>query len=253
LVTIVAAIILLTVMPSHAAFASSDYISGSIGSDISYPLCQDLSSLDVTTGAVPAQFGVIGVNGGRAFTPNGCFADEYQALASQGMPVSFYLNLSAPRGQQAVLEESGSNNACDASDQQCLAYHFGWNAAHYAATYVEDSARARGLAVGPTAWWLDVETANYWSRDTSLNDPVIQGAIDYFQQSDAGSSVGVYSIRSMWNAIAGAGYRPNVPLWIAGAKSLAGAGALCNQPSFTAGLVTLVQYATPTTDFDYAC
>lgn len=94
---------------------------------------------------------------------------------------------------------------------------------------------------------------NYWSPDTLLNDQVIQGAIDYFQARTDNPVIGVYSVRSMWNQIAGSHYQPGVPTWVAGALSLLSAPLYCSGTSFTGGHYVLVQHWTGLLDEDYAC
>jgi hypothetical protein len=248
-----AAIFVLVLLPGQAALASGDYATNTTGVDISYPLCNRQNPAGAITFGATSQFVVIGVNGGRAFSQNRCFAAEYQAAVEQGLGVSFYINLGSPRGQTAAYGRSGPQGTCTSSDALCFSYNFGWNAAQYAYSYVQQTSDSLDQALVPSPWWLDVEVANYWSSDTSLNDQVIQGAIDYFQNNVSGSAPGVYSIDSMWRSIAGASYQPGVPEWLAGAKSVVSASRLCLRASFTGGSITLVQYATQNTDVDYAC
>jgi hypothetical protein len=250
---VIAVVSLFTLLPGQAALASSSYAPASAGIDVSYPLCNTLNLLTTTVDGVSSQFAVVGVTGGRAFTQNRCFAEEYQALSQQGLPVSFYFNLSAPRGQGAGSGQAGPQGTCASGDLACESYNFGWNAADYAYTFVQQTADSLGLPLIPSPWWLDVERANYWSPNTSLNDQVIQGAIDYLQATVSGSTPGIYSIDSNWRSIAGASYQPGVPEWLAGAKNWLGASALCDRRSFTGGPIALVQYATRTTDLNYAC
>lgn len=59
---------------------------------------------------------------------------------------------------------------------------------------------------GVSMWWLDVETANSWSGNRSVNQATIQGAIT---RLGAAGPVGVYSTASAWGRIAGSGFVPS--------------------------------------------
>ena len=237
--------------PGQAAFASDGYVSGTTGYDISFPQCTNVSIPDQVTVGAPYQFAIIGVNRGRAFTKNDCLAREYQYVASKGIPVAFVINLNSPRG--ALYGQINTASTCSPSDVACLNYNYGWSAAADSYSYTRQTLQDLGESTVPTTWWMDIEVANYWSPNTSLNAQVIQGAIDYFDEQVSGSTMGIYSVRSMWNRIVGSSYLPGVPAWLAGARSLAGASRFCNQTSFTGGPVTLVQYTTRFLDIDYAC
>src|SRR5215211_1131632 len=51
-------------------------------------------------------------------------------------------------------------------------------------------------------WWLDVESANSWRADDSLNVAALQGGADYLVSVGA-ASVGFYSAPFMWADIVG--------------------------------------------------
>ena len=105
--------------------------------------------------------------------------------------------------------------------------------------------------------WLDVETANSWQADTTMNVADLQGMIAAFQAAGA-TTVGAYSTSAQWNPITGgtstaaAGSLYGIPDWIPGASSLTSAEANCSLQSFTAGPVAVTQW-TGTIDNDYAC
>jgi len=226
--------------------------TGTLGFDVSYPQCQT-TSLPFAPTSLNYQFAVLGVTGGRAMTQNRCLGVEMQIAAQQNLATSFYLNVNYPRGSALMAAVSGPLGTCDAGDNQCISYTYGWNTAQNAYQYAQQTLQDLNMTSAPSVWWLDVEIANYWSRDPSLNDRVIQGAIDFFGRNVGNATVGIYSIRSNWNQIAGASFQPAVPSWVAGAHSLAGASYLCSQSSFTGGPVSLVQYATKQFDVDYVC
>ncbi len=252
LAPLLAAISLAALGPGPTAFASDLYTSGWTGFDISFPQCQDVTIPDKVGIGAPYAFAILGVNHGRAFTRNDCLADEYQYAAAQGLSIGYVMNLNSPRGTIGPNGQA-SGSGCTADTPACQNYNYGWNAAQDAYQYTLQTLQSLGVADTPTTWWMDIEVTNYWSPDPSLNAQVIQGAIDFFQQEVEGATIGVYSVRSMWQTIVGGDYRPGVPEWLAGARSLAGASSLCGQSSFTGGPITLVQYATRSLDVDYAC
>ena len=100
-------------------------------------------------------------------------------------------------------------------------------------------------------WWLDVETANSWSSDTTLNVEDVQGSIDYLTNVADVSQVGIYSTGYQWQRITG-GARLPVPSWVAGALNAKSAAGMCGG-SFTGGPVQLVQYTSAGLDADYLC
>jgi hypothetical protein len=144
-----------------------------------------------------------------------------------------------------------SPRVCSAQnpDSADCAYDYGWNAAadSYAAAvraYVSLGWAAPGATRTPVAndWWLDVETANSWRLDTSLNVAALQGAVAYLESVGA-ASVGFYSAPFMWEEITGgttafAGHAT----WVAGASTLKGAQARCLGDGFTGGGVALAQF-----------
>lgn len=234
----------LVVHPPVGAAAVAHYRSQSVGNDISFPQCgHDFPDH-------PA-FGIVGVTGGRAFTGNPCFDSEYHWARKAASPASVYFNINyARRGYESFGEHAlqGPAGTCAPTLNPCTAYNYGWNAAADAID------RAGDADPTPSMWWLDVETVNYWADDRSLNDRVIQAALELLRSR--GLSAGVYSIREMWSQIAGSGYRPGVPVWIAETDPAAGhpsAPHYCDPAyGFTGGPVWLVQW-TDTVDHDYAC
>lgn len=253
LAPLLAALALVVFGPGQSALASDLYTSGWTGFDISFPQCQDVTIPDKIAIGAPYEFAILGVNNGRAFTQNRCLASEYQYAAAQGLSIGYVMNLNSPRGTTTIDSQVAARTGCLSDDATCLHYNYGWSAAQDAYQYTLQTLQSLGVSEDPTTWWMDIEIMNYWSPDRSLNARVIQGAIDFFQQEVDGATIGVYSVRSMWQTIVGASYQPGVPLWLAGARSLASASSLCSQRSFTGGPITLVQYATRYLDVDYAC
>jgi hypothetical protein len=264
--TLVAALTLSVLLGSAVpppVAAQGTYADGAVGYDVSYPQCTTDLLATSASAAGPSQFGIVGVNRGRAYSDNACLADEYQAIAAQGIPVSLYLNLNAPSPRRGLPSAAVSSD-CSSNDQYCQDYGYGWNAAAEAYGYASQALLAQGVDAVPSTWWLDIETMNYWYPDRSRNAQIIQGALDYLNgpasdQRKAGASdgsgltVGIYSTPTMWAAIAGSDYQPGVPGWVAGARTLSRAPSLCRATSFTGGPVWLVQQIGRLLDVDYAC
>jgi hypothetical protein len=246
LVAVVAAACLALLGPLGAAAAPV------AGYDVSYPQC---------AAGLPERpaFGIVGVNGGLAYSANPCLAAEYR-WAARGPRVGFYLNTGNP-GPQASSHwpaaGSTSPQPCDGSWSAGCAFDYGWLAA-------QDSFSMAVAVAGPSAarsapWWLDVETANSWSTDPSTNRRDLQGALAALQAAGV-SSVGIYSTASMWGQITGAttpGSALNdpfrsLPNWVPGAHSASEAASLCTR-SLAGGPVLLVQYPAGGFDANYVC
>jgi hypothetical protein len=152
------------------------------------------------------------------------------------------------------------------ADSDACAWQYGYDRAAQDVSWVASAAKAINSQESTTVvpgtavsypWWLDVETANSWQADTSMNVADLQGMIAAFEAAGA-TTVGAYSTSAQWNSITGgtstaaAGSLYGIPDWIPGASSLTTAEANCNLQSFTAGRVAVTQW-TGTIDNDYAC
>ena len=117
--------------------------------------------------------------------------------------------------------------------------------------------------------WLDVETGNSWQSGSTaggqtMNIADLRGMVDALNAAAAAAGgtsakqVGIYSTGYQWNQITGtptgtaAGNLSGLPDWIAGASTQSGAVSNCSQAAFTAGLVTITQWAA-SLDGDYSC
>jgi hypothetical protein len=224
----------LVLVSTVAAAASAVYGTGSTGYDVSYPQCGT---------AVSGAFGIVGVNGGRPFSANGCFLGEYAAATNATVYVNTGYAKTYGRHVFADCQARSASYPGAAAVEQ--AYAIGCSEGEYSQAAVQ--------GVAPPVWWLDVETANSWSTSNlALNRAAIQGLVDYLD--GLGATVGVYSTGYQWGQIAGAGWVPTgvAATWIAGAPSAAAAPGYCAQPFLPGVPVWLVQYTT-TYDLDYAC
>lgn len=207
---------------------------GITGWDISWPQCP---TNEVPSGQVA--FAVIGISGGRPFTENECFLQQFSwAVQNSQSTPQIYVNI-------AGLKDGWTDPTCAATDLPCNAYYYGKAAAVYA------EATAKRYDADSPIWWLDVETANSWSTDQFLNDRVVGGAIEYLKAT--GHRVGIYSTPRVWNLLMGS-YAPGVPVWTAGADDLQTAPARCSSAyAFGGGQVLMVQYVSEHLDANFSC
>lgn len=230
-----------------AAAGFDPYISGTNGYDVSYAQCGS---------AAPAgAFGVVGINAGYPFTYyNSCLATEL-AAAQQTGNAAVYLNTgydptyTAIDGRHTTQDCATASQSISGTQSQQAAWAVGCSEAQRDAAYLSSQS-----TTSPTAWWLDVETANSWSTsDLTLNSFTIQGIVQTLRQSFA-VPVGIYSTSSQWLAITG-GYQPLVDAdWLATAEhTQKRARQHCGSTGFSGAPIWLVQYRATTTDRDYVC
>lgn len=240
------AAVVVVALNASASAGFDPYASGTTGYDYSYPQCG--------TAAPSASFGVVGVNGGYPFTYyNSCLAAEYAAAARTGN-AAVYVNTGYDPTYTAIdgrhTTQSCANSSAVVAGTQ--AQKAGW-AVGCSEAQLDEAYASGQSATSPTAWWLDVETANSWSTsDLTLNSYTIQGLVATLRQFTS-VPVGVYSTASMWTAITG-GYKASVDAnWVAtGQRTAKRAKQSCNQAGFTGAKVWLVQYVA-TYDHDLVC
>jgi hypothetical protein len=240
------AAVVLVINSMGAAAAFDPYTSRTIGYDYSYVQCG--------SAAPSAAFGVIGVNAGYPFTYyNSCLTAEFAAAARTGN-AALYINTgydpsyTAIDGRHTTQACANSSVAISATPAQQAAWAVGCSEAQQDVSYA-----ASQSATTPTAWWLDVETANSWSSsDLSLNRYTIQGIVDTLRQATT-LPIGIYSTSYQWGVITG-GYQAAVDAnWVAtGQRTLKRAKGYCGSTGFTGAKIWLVQYVT-TIDNDYVC
>ncbi|HSW96451.1 MAG TPA: hypothetical protein VLF89_01360 [Candidatus Saccharimonadales bacterium] len=220
------------------------YKAGTTGFDISFPQCPEYFPSD------QYDFGIVGVNGGRAFIQNDCLFNEYFWAKKAKAKVSLYMNLNFPSGDTEILGLVGPMGDCIKNDIVCLAYNYGYNAAKDAYQYALSQ-----FAVSNN-WWVDVETANNWSDNVVLNNYVLQGTIDFLNSENV--MVGIYSTKREWNIVMGDKFIPMqnfllpVPNWIGtGLKEID--TSRCLKPFIPNSSVWIIQYAHGDFDGNYAC
>jgi hypothetical protein len=230
---IVAASAVMLFVNSGSAAALGPYIAGTTGVDVSYPNC---------SASIPrVSFGIVGVTGGKAFSGNPCLVKQSTRFNN----LSLYVNIGYP-GLSYAMQYQNSPNACTASDQNCLAYNYGYNAGLYAANY------AKSQGVWSNTWWQDVETMNTWMNDTAQNQQSIQGQRDALVVAGA-NTVGVYSTTYQWGVITG-GWQNLWPSWGATTwRTAKQAATYCSGHQFTGGQSYLMQYRGKSLDENVAC
>jgi hypothetical protein len=239
------------VLAPASAQALGQYDPGTSGVDISYPSCTAPTPTD-------AQFGIVGVSGGRVYTDNACAKAEADALAYTG-DVSIYVNTGLVTTGN-FFSEALKYGGCG-KDKSCGAYYYGY----LAGVHAYDYAKSQGLE-GSATWWLDVETTNTWNSKTDLNDQSILGehqAIADLTPATATApraEIGVYARPGQWSKITGGGLKSHVwPVWYATGlqnQTPEQLAAYCTPTSsFTSGAVYTVQWIGPGTlnDRDYGC
>jgi hypothetical protein len=243
-VPIAAGIILALNASASAGFNA--YVSGTAGYDYSYIQCG--------SAAPAASFGIVGVNAGYPFTYyNSCLAPEYAAAARTGN-VAVYINTgydptyTAIDGRHTTQDCANTSITIAGTPSQQAAWAVGCSEGQRDVAYA--SAQSAG---SPTAWWLDVETANSWSTsDLTLNTYTIQGIVTTLRQVTS-VPIGVYSTASQWTAITGGYQAPVDANWVAtGQRTSRRAKQSCGAIGFTGAPVWLVQYLA-TYDHDLAC
>lgn len=243
-------------MISTAFAATAPAPPGAVGKDVSYPQCG-------TTLPQSGAFGIVGVNGGRAFSTNPCLASQWAWASGRPNRPGVYVNTGNPAPTSSFYwSASGRRDPAlcvdnrSTTDPGC-AYNYGWHAAEHALR----TGRGVDRAMTRGTWWLDVEVANSWHGDGAANAADLQGALDYLR-SHGVRSVGIYSTAHQWKTITGgyssataAGYKASwrkafrpryalesVPVWVATVEPTASAAERACGASFTGGPVTLVQF-----------
>ena len=264
-----------TLGTTRAASTGAVRYEANQGVDISWPP-------DNCTVPIPSDvsFGIVGVNGGKAFTSNPCFAQETAKF--KGKQLQLYVNGDYQKGPAMQTYEDPripKAKACDSADPgflNCVAEDYGFNAGQYAV----QQASKNGITA--SVWWIDVETGNSWDGNTpghniSENISSITGTMNAIEKyaSEAAKTpvvVGFYSVPdTMWKSITGNWHPPDArdlnnpnlhaPNWVSKASgSSAEAEAACKGNNFTGGDTDgdtwVVQYQTgpnPVIDQDVSC
>jgi hypothetical protein len=225
-----------------------------VGIDVSWPQCND---------ELPESFGfaIVGVNHGRPYSENGCLGTQ---LDWAGRGADVYLNTANPGPDHSRFWPAGEAEpiSCDRQqdDSHQCAYVYGWRAAADAYARVLAAHVSLGWAdadddrvAGDATWWLDVETANSWRGDRSLNVAALHGGVDFLESMDV-AEVGFYSTPLLWWRVTyGTDDFDDYPAWHAGARNRADAEERCDRDSFTGGELRMVQWVEDGLDRNIRC
>jgi hypothetical protein len=252
-----------TPAPTRRPTPSPQPAEPAIGYDISYPQCG---------GPYPDSpaFAIVGVNGGRVYSANPCLgAGEHPSQLEWAAPnLDLYLNTGNPGPRWSSYWPTGQHHPreCEpgffrGTDTRDCAYVYGWNAAaHSYQTALEAfisvdrlDADATRLPAGIT-WWLDVEAANTWRLDRSLNVAALQGMVAYLESMEV-DEIGFYSTPRLWNRIVGGTHAfADYPAWHGGARDLDDAERRCSsERAFTGGELRMVQWIQDGYDANIRC
>lgn len=224
------------------------------GADVSYPNCPkgmgipQRQTQDLPMPLPVAEFVVIGLTNGPAYFPNPCLADQVAWAKQRKMMVAAYSVLSFPDERQ--LEAYGAAGPYDASTRLGRLRNAGYAQALFTMSWMQSA----GLET--PVIWLDIEPVSdwEWTSDAGANFAVIQGAMTGYRK--AGLRLGLYSVPTYWDSIAG-GRTLGLPEWrSAGQTSRARAMSRCRDPeaSLQGGPAILAQWWDATgRDHDLTC
>ena len=225
-----------------------------VGFDVSWPQCND---------ELPASFGyaIVGVNRGRTYSENDCLLEQ---LEWAGRNADVYLNTGNPGPHHSRFWPVDTTGpvTCDRRDEDSheCAYLYGWNAAadgyarllaaHVSIGWADaDADRVQTEAT----WWLDVETANSWRADRTLNVATLHGAVDFLESMGV-EEVGFYSTPLLWWRVThGTDDFTDYPAWHAGGRTRSGAEDRCDGDAFTGGELRMVQWVEDGLDRNVRC
>jgi hypothetical protein len=222
-------------LTSQVVSAQGQYVTGSTGVDVSWPNC--------STSVPKVVFGIVGVTNGAGYSTSPCLAQEVTHF-----PLNLSLYVNTGWYNQSSHINATSPKVCNAGDNNCLAYNYGYNAGEYAYN------AASVANVHSSSWWLDVETSNTWNNDVVQNQNSLQGEHDSLL-SHRTITVGVYSTTAQWQTITG-GWQNNWPSWGATTWTTATqAKTYCTGHQFTGGPSYLMQFISKKVplDQDVAC
>lgn len=224
-----------------------------LGGDVSWPQCPEGMGIPGKKGlGLPmplpaAEFVILGLTNGPAFTPNPCLADQVRWVRDRGLLAGAYSVSSYPDG--STLARHRDRGPWDGTTRLGALRNTGYQQARYNIRTM----RRSGL-FAPTVW-IDVEPVpRYeWSSDRRANAAVIQGIARGYL--DAGLRIGVYSTPALWEAVVGDLTLGGIPEWrAAGQTSRAEAIRRCSEDwSFQGGEAVLAQWVQDDRDLNVTC
>jgi hypothetical protein len=272
-------VIAVLLVPSSVLASRSKVGSGGTaiemkGYDVSYPQCGKRLPTD-------HYFGIVGVNGGNAATPNPCLADQLvwannAKTGSKQSKYQLYVNTANPGEviDQIItwptssfdsngITPSNPYGICSGANDRACSWLYGWNRSIYTENIFKSAADSKGLNIRTSdyVWWLDVETMNTWQSGSNealiRNTAAIEGFGAYYQSKNA--KIGLYSTAFQWSVITGNNISVNsnlngLPNWRPSGASLSNAKANCSVAPLTpGGHISLTQYVIKNLDHNHSC
>ena len=262
---------------AHSSHGGGGGSASATGLDVSWPQCG--SSLPTSTGfAIVGITGGLANDLNPCLAPSLSYpsytqselywAEASAAGTSTQPPVSLYVNTADPGNSyngtpitdwptQSISSDpyppcaTVTGSSLGANSDGC-AWQYGYDKATQNVQWLTSAAASLSgakttnpipVSASDYPWWLDVETANSWQADTSMNVADLQGMIAGFNAQGV-SNVGVYSTSYQWGQITGGTTSSTpglgaIPDWIPGARSQKAAASNCGLASFTYGKVVL--------------
>lgn len=222
------------------------------GGDVSWPQCPEGMGIPEKQGkGLPmplpsAEFVILGLTNGPAFTPNPCLAEQVRWVKERRLMAAAYSVSSYPDDE--TLERYRNEGPFDGDDRLGALNNVGFQQARYNLRTM----RAAGLET-PVVW-VDVEPVPVfeWSPDTEANAAVVRGAVQGYLT--AGYNVGVYSTQALWAAVVGDAELGLSEWRAAGQTSREEALARCGRDrSFQGGPAVIAQWVEDDRDRNITC
>ena len=215
-----------------------------LGADISWPQC---TTAGATTTRTPsgAAFAIVGLNRGRPFTDNECFAAQWAWASSLPGEPAVYVNIDAAGASAPQWTTPGPRPCSGATLDPGCAFDYGYALAQYDAARLPTTPRG-----GKPFVWFDVEGGKAWQTGTgavAVNRAALDGAAQGLRDAGYAGRYGIYTDaeprpRNDWVQIMGEHTLPQLPLWVF-ASTNTGSRELCvaAADSITRGPVQAVQ------------
>ncbi|GAA4824818.1 hypothetical protein ACFQ0K_17885 [Nocardioides caeni] len=224
-----------------------------LGGDVSWPQCPIGTGIPEKQGKglpmpeAEAEYVILGLTNGPAFTPNPCLASQVQWAKDNDVLVAVYAVSSYP--SRAQLQEYGADGPYDASTRLGQLRNAGYQEARY-----NIGTMGQVGLLSPIVW-IDVEPVPSfeWSSDKQANAAVIEGVARGYV--DAGFRIGVYSTPHLYETVVGNLSLGGIPEWrAAGQTSRAEALNRCGDDwSIQGGPAVMGQWVESERDKNVTC
>lgn len=223
-----------------------------LGGDVSWPQCPrgmgipERRTLGAPMPLPVAQYVVVGLTNGPAFTPNPCLAEQVAWARERELLIGAYAVTSYP--DDATRAAYGDDGPFDGDTKLGELANTGYQQAAF------NIASMKEAGLDPPLVWIDVEpVADFeWSDDAVANAAVVQGVARGY--TDAGYAIGIYSTPVLWSQIV-ADLELGLPEWrAAGQTSQAEATRRCGDEwVIQGGEAVLGQWVARGRDMNITC